>query len=106
MAAASSNRLRASRRGTPNSTQFNHARGCSSMVEHQLPKLITRVRFPSPAPMIRSGAQVVEIKAIALDILERCELLEGEHGSIDTCYSANRVAPSDPAIDERVPFIL
>src|SRR5699024_7814491 len=25
-------------------------RGCSSMVEHQLPKLITRVRFPSPAP--------------------------------------------------------
>ena len=24
--------------------------GCSSMVEHQLPKLRTRVRFPSPAP--------------------------------------------------------
>ena len=23
--------------------------GCSSMVEHQLPKLNTRVRFPSPA---------------------------------------------------------
>jgi hypothetical protein len=25
-------------------------RGCSSMVEQQLPKLNTRVRFPSPAP--------------------------------------------------------
>ena len=26
-------------------------RGCSSAAEHQLPKLRTRVRFPSPAPM-------------------------------------------------------
>jgi hypothetical protein len=26
------------------------ARGCSSMAEHQLPKLTVRVRFPSPAP--------------------------------------------------------
>ncbi len=26
------------------------ARGCSSMVELQLPKLTARVRFPSPAP--------------------------------------------------------
>ena len=26
--------------------------GCSSMVEHELPKLVTRVRFPSPAPII------------------------------------------------------
>ncbi len=25
--------------------------GCSSMVEHELPKLDTRVRFPSPAPL-------------------------------------------------------
>ena len=25
--------------------------GCSSMVEHQLPKLTARVRFPSPAPL-------------------------------------------------------
>ena len=25
--------------------------GCSSMAEHQLPKLIARVRFPSPAPI-------------------------------------------------------
>jgi hypothetical protein len=26
-------------------------RGCSSMVEQQLPKLNTGVRFPSPAPI-------------------------------------------------------
>src|SRR5216683_3346594 len=26
------------------------SRGCSSMAEHQLPKLTVRVRFPSPAP--------------------------------------------------------
>ena len=29
-------------------------RGCSSMVEHQLPKLTVRVRFSSPAPMKRT----------------------------------------------------
>ena len=28
--------------------------GCSSMVEHQLPKLRMRVRFPSPAPLFTS----------------------------------------------------
>src|SRR5271165_6109048 len=32
------------------------ARGCSSMAEHQLPKLTVRVRFSSPAPYLcRSG---------------------------------------------------
>jgi hypothetical protein len=31
------------------------SRGCSSMVERQLPKLHTRVRFPSPAPHQVSG---------------------------------------------------
>ena len=37
-------------------------RGCSSMAEHQLPKLTMRVRFPSPAPAPRPqvrGAFVV-----------------------------------------------
>jgi hypothetical protein len=29
--------------------------GCSSMVEQQPSKLMTRVRFPSPAPMISMG---------------------------------------------------
>ena len=31
-----------------------NGRGCSSMVERQLPKLHTRVRFPSPAPILSS----------------------------------------------------
>src|SRR5260221_11635480 len=30
------------------------SRGCSSMAEHQLPKLTVRVRFPSPAPPRRT----------------------------------------------------
>ena len=34
------------------------ARGCSSMAERQLPKLNTRVRFPSPAPR-RRGLRIV-----------------------------------------------
>src|SRR5690625_6470402 len=34
----------------PLSTSSDVVRGCSSMVEPQLPKLIARVRFPSPAP--------------------------------------------------------
>jgi hypothetical protein len=32
-------------------------RGCSSMAEHQLPKLTVRVRFSSPAPVRESAAQ-------------------------------------------------
>src|SRR5215467_7650472 len=32
------------------SAAFVGPRGCSSMAEHQLPKLTVRVRFPSPAP--------------------------------------------------------
>ncbi len=39
------------RRATRDSKQSG-PRGCSSMVEPQLPKLKTRVRFPSPAPKI------------------------------------------------------
>jgi hypothetical protein len=35
------------------------ARGCSSMAEHQLPKLTVRVRFPSPAPPQRPSSQAV-----------------------------------------------
>ena len=33
------------------------ARGCSSMVEQQPSKLMTRVRFPSPAPIISMAYQ-------------------------------------------------
>ncbi len=35
--------------GSP--TRAAARRGCSSMVEHQLPKLTVRVRFSSPAPL-------------------------------------------------------
>ena len=33
--------------------------GCSSMVEHQLPKLTVRVRFPSSAPQKRPRSEVI-----------------------------------------------
>ena len=33
------------------------ARGCSSMAEQKLPKLTTRVRFPSPAPAFARGTR-------------------------------------------------
>src|SRR3984957_11159833 len=35
---------------TPDASLPNQHRRCSSMAEHQLPKLNTRVRFPSSAP--------------------------------------------------------
>src|SRR5690606_31515442 len=35
-------------------------RGCSSMVELQLPKLTARVRFPSPAPCITAGQRAAQ----------------------------------------------
>jgi hypothetical protein len=38
------------RLGPTTSVGRSSRRGCSSMVERQLPKLIVRVRFPSPAP--------------------------------------------------------
>ena len=34
----------------PAACSMTAVRGCSSMAEHQLPKLTVRVRFPSPAP--------------------------------------------------------
>src|SRR5512147_3203468 len=34
------------------------ARGCSSMAEHQLPKLTVRVRFPSPAQTMKGSPMV------------------------------------------------
>src|SRR5690606_20291316 len=40
-------------RSGPRSRYSERVRGCSSMVELQLPKLTARVRFPSPAPRPR-----------------------------------------------------
>jgi hypothetical protein len=36
--------------------------GCGSMVEYGLPKAETRVRFPSPAPLIVNGLQSGAVK--------------------------------------------
>ena len=45
------------------SRKINDRRGCSSMVELQLPKLLTWVRFPSPAPEFR---KLLNLKSFAL----------------------------------------
>ena len=39
----------------PGSVKITGQCGCSSMVEHQPSKLDTRVRFPSPAPRVRTN---------------------------------------------------
>src|SRR6516165_5367113 len=40
-------------------------RGCSSMAERQLPKLIVRVRFPSPAPEISQVSGYVLLRCLS-----------------------------------------
>ena len=45
-------------------------RGCSSMVEHQLPKLTVRVRFPSPAPHRSYGDRQRDTETIYGVVLE------------------------------------
>src|SRR5579863_4039814 len=44
----------------PRPAGSSDARGCSSMAEHQLPKLTVRVRFPSPAPLYSSSSLIFE----------------------------------------------
>ena len=44
-------------------------RGCSSMVEHQLPKLTVRVRFSSPAPMRKRRSENSRLLNCSLDSL-------------------------------------
>jgi hypothetical protein len=43
---------------TPGASLPKQPRRCSSMAEHQLPKLNTRVRFPSSAPVLTCGKTV------------------------------------------------
>src|SRR5438105_11587777 len=40
--------------------------GCGSMVEYGLPKAETRVRFPSPAPLIINDLRVSAVKVASL----------------------------------------
>jgi hypothetical protein len=42
----------------PDASLPKQPRRCSSMAEHQLPKLNTRVRFPSSAPHLSSANDV------------------------------------------------
>src|SRR5437660_10290168 len=49
--------------------------GRSSMAERQLPKLHTRVRFPSPAPIISQPSQIVgRVSRAQHAVLTRAEL--------------------------------
>ena len=46
--------------------------GCSSMVEQKLPKLTTRVRFPSPAPVVHGHVRSFSVsEKSSRDALER-----------------------------------
>src|SRR6266536_509110 len=82
--AAMTQRKLQSRRRTHNSLQFA-ARGCSSMVEQKLPKLTTRVRFPSPAP---SGPETLFNRRLT------CGLLAGHASPIE---GTNKHAVTDAA---------
>ena len=46
-------------------------RGCSSMVERQLPKLRTRVRFPSPAPNNAAHQHLVLVLVLVLKYIRQ-----------------------------------
>src|ERR1700689_5265063 len=47
------------------------SRGCSSMVEHQLPKLTVRVRFSSPAPAMKCRSEAYFRSSTSLDVEHR-----------------------------------
>src|SRR6476660_3657482 len=50
----------------PTSVTSAAACGCSSMVEQQPSKLMTRVRFPSPAPALRTATIGVDARSTGL----------------------------------------
>ena len=56
-------------------------RGCSSMVELQLPKLLTWVRFPSPAPASRSWVASLQVIR-AVEVLARIPEQVAVRGSL------------------------
>jgi hypothetical protein len=64
------------------SCKINMGRGCSSMVELQLPKLLTWVRFPSPAPVLNAEAwhppaHSVTVASSSLKLMERPQVVPG-----------------------------
>ena len=64
--------------------------GCSSMVEHQLPKLNTRVRFPSSAPKSgRCSASPAFLQSpLEYIIKERCAMKELYLALMDRTFDA------------------
>ena len=67
-------------------------RGCSSMAERQLPKLIVRVRFSSPAPQSRPGQG--RFPSLALITLTLSVDLPGHYRAISPPGRARPPAPS------------
>ena len=55
------------------------ARGCSSMVEHELPKLDTWVRFPSPAPLFRAAAALTVLFSVLASVAVPLGWLSNRH---------------------------
>ena len=64
-------------------------RGCSSMVEQQPSKLMTRVRFPSPAPIFSSTC-----RHVGLAILTRVLLLILTNVRLLFCDARRFLAPA------------
>ena len=61
------------------------ARGCSSMVEFQPSKLAVRVRFPSPAPIIRARSSVDRVPGYE-PVGRRFESCRARHNQKQTPY--------------------
>ena len=55
---------------------------CSSMAEHELPKLDTRVRFPSPAPLFKS-----RVKAFCFFLQQSDCFLQQGHKKVQLSFN-------------------
>ena len=86
--------------------------GCSSMVEHELPKLGARVRFPSPAPLHpvifsdRSIREAIESGLIQIDPYEpsyvqpsSVDLRVGDGFRVFVNHRYSQIDPRDPQTD-------
>src|SRR5471030_2185178 len=67
-------------------------RGCSSMVEQKLPKLTTRVRFPSPAPVSMAPVPSAKKPRAPASFASRVVAWQRDHGRHDLPWQATRDA--------------
>ena len=82
---------------TASTTRYSGAAcGCSSMAEHQLPKLTVRVRFPSPAP--REGPGQDESPSQGLDAVEASSARRRPHRPCRRAPPARRAKQSRPRV--------